>query len=142
MRICNRLRERSAEKKFECAPPCAAVYSETDLAANVKKAGECTLNAHEGCFVNSAYKMYVPAPRLERPQPLVMMLHGCRQNPDDFAARTRRYELAEVHGFLVPSQLRRHGQTMRTAGKGSGLSSRREAAEPLQFAGIVGASSS
>jgi poly(hydroxyalkanoate) depolymerase family esterase len=48
-----------------------------------------------------AYKLYTPGAHTEGPLPLVLMLHGCTQSPDDFAAGTRMNELAEEHGFFV-----------------------------------------
>ena len=51
-----------------------------------------------------AYKVYVPASHSAAPgvrMPLVVMLHGCTQSPDDFAAGTRMNALADEHGFVV-----------------------------------------
>ena len=60
----------------------------------------------EHAFVHSAgtrvYKLYVPSQhRVDAQMPLLLMLHGCTQSPDDFAAGTRMNMLAEQHGFLV-----------------------------------------
>jgi poly(hydroxyalkanoate) depolymerase family esterase len=52
-----------------------------------------------------AYKLYLPARRADAasaaPLPLVVMLHGCTQSADDFAAGTQMNRLADRHGFLV-----------------------------------------
>ena len=47
------------------------------------------------------YTLYVPGRAAGRTPPLVVMLHGCTQNPDDFALGTGMNRLAEEHGFIV-----------------------------------------
>jgi poly(hydroxyalkanoate) depolymerase family esterase len=48
-----------------------------------------------------AYKLFVPSGCVGQTVPLLVMLHGCRQSPDDFAAGTRMNQLAEEQSFLV-----------------------------------------
>jgi poly(hydroxyalkanoate) depolymerase family esterase len=52
------------------------------------------------------YKLYVPPQAGDQPLPLVVMLHGCTQDPDDFAAGTAMNEAAREYGFhvLYPAQ--------------------------------------
>jgi len=47
------------------------------------------------------YRLYVPSRPAEGPRPLVVMLHGCTQNPEDFAAGTTMNLMAEQSGCLV-----------------------------------------
>ncbi|HSV55449.1 MAG TPA: PHB depolymerase family esterase, partial [Burkholderiaceae bacterium] len=44
--------------------------------------------SHAGAGLRREYKLYVPPAAGEQPLPLVVMLHGCTQDPDDFAAGT------------------------------------------------------
>ncbi|WP_296952408.1 PHB depolymerase family esterase [uncultured Massilia sp.] len=48
-----------------------------------------------------AYRLYVPARPADGPRPLLVMLHGCKQDAADFAAGTAMNALAEEHGCLV-----------------------------------------
>ena len=59
----------------------------------------------EGTFSNAAgsrtYKLFIPSRSQGQPLPLVVMLHGCTQSPDDFAAGTRMNFLAEEQNCFV-----------------------------------------
>jgi poly(hydroxyalkanoate) depolymerase family esterase len=57
-----------------------------------------THSAQEG---SRSYRLYIPAHRPETPMPLIVMLHGCTQTPEDFASGTGMNALAEEFGCLI-----------------------------------------
>jgi poly(hydroxyalkanoate) depolymerase family esterase len=48
-----------------------------------------------------SYKLFIPSGYHGQPLPLVIMLHGCTQSPDDFAAGTRMNFMAEEQACFV-----------------------------------------
>ena len=85
-----------------------------------------------------AYRLYVPAALPRGRVPLVMMLHGCKQSAEDFAAGTRMNALAERSGFIVvyPEQsARANGSNCWNWFETS--DQRRDGGEPEILAGIV-----
>jgi poly(hydroxyalkanoate) depolymerase family esterase len=98
----------------------------------------------DGSFANAAgtrpYKLFIPSSYAGQPLPLIVMLHGCKQSPDDFANGTRMNAAAERHGCFVlyPAQTR--------AANSSGCwnwfrreDQQRDRGEPAILAGMVGA---
>ena len=93
---------------------------------------------HAGAHGARLYKTYLPRRGEGRKRPLVVMLHGCRQNPDDFAAGTRMNELADELGFIVvyPRQARAANAT-RCWNWFRSADQQRDGAEPSLIAGIT-----
>ena len=78
-----------------------------DLAAEILadvpriEPGTFTSSAHTHAHQTRRYKLYAPPDATGRQLPLVVMLHGCTQDPDDFAAGTGMNERAREQGFFV-----------------------------------------
>src|SRR5437667_617192 len=74
-------------------------------------------SGHGGIFLSGTfegsrpYKLYIPRGYSNgTPVPLLVALHGCTQDPDNFAAGTRFNMLADTYNFLVlyPQQARKN----------------------------------
>jgi poly(hydroxyalkanoate) depolymerase family esterase len=50
---------------------------------------------------NHRFKLYIPSAYHGKPLPVIVMLHGAQQDPDDIATGTRMNAAAEVHGYIV-----------------------------------------
>ncbi len=70
--------------------------------------GRFSSGSHTHAALTRRYKLYLPPNAAGTAMPLVVMLHGCTQNADDFAAGTDMNERARAQGFAVlyPEQSR------------------------------------
>jgi poly(hydroxyalkanoate) depolymerase family esterase len=66
------------------------------------RAGSWTGGTVTNSSGSRSYKLWIPAGYTGKAaRPLVMMLHGCTQTPDDFAAATQMNSIADRNNFLV-----------------------------------------
>jgi poly(hydroxyalkanoate) depolymerase family esterase len=121
-------------------PPVAAPGVKADLPTlpTISPGGRFVERSYSNGAGTRAYKLYIPSGYVGQEVPLIVMLHGCTQNPDDLAAGTRMNALAEEHTFLVayPAQAAT-ANSSRCWNWFKGTDQRRGRGEPSIIAGIT-----
>jgi poly(hydroxyalkanoate) depolymerase family esterase len=84
---------------------------ETDQAV-VPTGGRFVERSYTNQTGTRTYKLYIPSGYMGQEVPLVVMLHGCTQSPNDIAAGTQINVLAEENIFLVAYPAQSQGANM------------------------------
>jgi poly(hydroxyalkanoate) depolymerase family esterase len=83
-------------------PPASRPLTRQDRTGQTAGNGGQFLSAsYSNAAGSRAYKLYIPSGYRGQALPLVVMLHGCTQTPEDFAVGTRMNERAEEQLFFV-----------------------------------------
>lgn len=81
-------------------PAGAAMRDSTPM--DVPQGASWTTHQHQAAGQSRDYRLYLPASLEGRPAAgLLLLLHGCTQDPDDFARGTGIMAAAERHGMIV-----------------------------------------
>ncbi len=71
-----------------------------------------TLHQHRSAVGARDFMLFLPDPMPQEPCPVVVMLHGCTQSPQDFADGTRMNTLAQAQGVIVVYPAQQSGANM------------------------------
>jgi poly(hydroxyalkanoate) depolymerase family esterase len=96
-----RLRLQRRPKRWGYFKPPSRPVPASGRARDVVPGGQFLKGSYTNQAGTRSYKLYIPSGYHGQTLPLVVMLHGCTQTPDDFAAGTRMNVLAEEHQCFV-----------------------------------------
>ena len=106
--------------------------------SNPKSPGSFTSRKYRHVERDLSYMLYVPAQNSAHERSLLLMLHGCTQNPNDFARGTQMNALADEFNFIVAYPLQ--PPTANASGCWNWFDSRHQkhgSGEPAMLAGLA-----
>jgi len=126
-----------ATRVIDVTPGRTAAKADPVGARTPDSVGSFEARTHRGPAGSIDYMLYRPAGA--RPaMPLVVMLHGCTQSPEDFARGTRMNQLADEYGCLVAYPRQTQSANMQKCWNWfQPGNQQRDRGEPALIAGVV-----
>jgi poly(hydroxyalkanoate) depolymerase family esterase len=126
------------QRMFRTMAPIRSALRKVNPAGARKSSAQFLAGTYTNGVGTLDYKLFIPSGYRGRPLPLVVMLHGCKQDADDFAIGTRMNALAEERQCLVvyPTQTPR-ANSFRCWNWFKAVDQQRDQGEPSMIAGIT-----
>jgi poly(hydroxyalkanoate) depolymerase family esterase len=122
----------------EIPPPQAAAASASAGVAVPEERTSFSEHTYAGPAGTRRYKLFIPSAYRGQALPLIVMLHGCTQTPDDFATGTRMNMLAEERAcFIVYPAQPQTANISKCWNWFEARNQRRDQGEPAIIAGLV-----
>jgi len=127
---------READQNVRTTRPTAPITQAEEVAAT--NHGQFLKKSFTNRAGTRSYKLFIPSSYHGQAMPLVIMLHGCTQNPDDFANGTRMNIMAEESQCFVayPAQTKA-ANSSKCWNWFNSVDQQREQGEPSIIAGIT-----
>lgn len=129
------------------APQVGGTPKLSDMLAHLRPASAAPVIPEGASFADDSFscaagtrrfRTYIPARAENGATGLVLMLHGCTQSPEDFAAGTGMNALADQHGFIVVYPRQTRGDNAQSCWNWfSRGDQQRDKGEPLILSGIT-----
>lgn len=126
------------QPKFQMPSFVPQSESQHEVEIDASSAGQFIAGSYSNQAGSRSYKLYIPSGYHGQPLPLMVMLHGCTQNPDDFAAGTRMNAIAEEKQcFVVYPAQTQSANSSKCWNWFNAIDQQRDQGEPSIIAGIT-----
>lgn len=118
--------------------PSFVPQSHEEVELDASSAGQFIAGSYSNQAGSRSYKLYIPSGYHGQALPLMVMLHGCTQSPDDFAAGTRMNAIAEEKQcFVVYPAQTQSANSSKCWNWFNAIDQQRDQGEPSIIAGIT-----